>query len=181
MAKVTKKKTSKGAKGSGSTRERKWIPAFLAALSSSANVTLACTAARIARSKVYEYRDKNPQFAKQWEDAMDTAIDILEEEARRRAQDGVETFVVSKGQVVMWEGKPLKERKYSDTLMVALLKAHRPAKYRENFKLEHAGPDGGPVQVEVKNLPNADLSQLAIALAASITSGSSNSGAPVSS
>lgn len=61
----------------------------------------------------------------------------LEAEARRRAMDGVDEPVYHKGEVVGHV------RKYSDTLLIFLLKAHRPHKYRDNYKIEHGG------QVEV--------------------------------
>jgi serine/threonine protein kinase len=37
---------------------------------------------------------------------------------------------------------PLTVKEYSDTLLLALLKAHRPEKYRDNVRVEGAGPQG---------------------------------------
>ena len=37
--------------------------------------------------------------------------------------------------------------KYSDTLLIFLLKGHAPAKYRENHRVEHTGDGGGPLVV----------------------------------
>ena len=42
-----------------------------------------------------------------------------------------------------------KIRKYSDTLMIFLLKGMNPRKFRDNATIEHTGPGGGPVSVEV--------------------------------
>ena len=61
---------------------------------------------------------------------MESAVDDLEAEAWRRAKEGVEKPVFQGGKQVGVI------REYSDTLMATLLKAHRPEKYRENFKIE---------------------------------------------
>ena len=37
----------------------------------------------------------------------------------------------------------------SDTLMMFLLKAHRPAVYRERPRVEHSGPDGAAIPLAV--------------------------------
>ena len=64
---------------------------------------------------------------------METGLDALEDEAMRRAKDGVARFVVSGGKVVMHPetGEPLTKRVFSDTLAMFLLKARRPERYRK--------------------------------------------------
>src|SRR5688500_803796 len=89
-----------------------WTAAFLAALANSANVRAACQAAGVSRETAYRYRDRSPTFRQQWATALEDACDVLEAIARQRA---VTT---------------------SDTLMIFLLKAHRPAKYRETYRHE---------------------------------------------
>ena len=118
--------------GNSPTRARKgnWQRLFLSTLGQSANVSLACEVAHIDRSTAYKERSRNPVFRDEWDGAMDDAIDALEAEAWRRAKDGVEKPVFQGGKQVG------AIREYSDTLMVTLLKAHRPEKYRENFKVE---------------------------------------------
>jgi hypothetical protein len=59
------------------------------------------------------------------DEATDEACDVLEAEAWRRAVDGVDRPIFQRGEQVGVE------RVYSDNLMVQLLKAHRPEKYRE--------------------------------------------------
>ena len=66
-----------------------------------------------------------------WEEALEQAVDLLEGEARRRAT-GINRDVWYAGEVVGTE------RAYSDTLLIFLLKAHRPAKFRDNVKVEHS-------------------------------------------
>lgn len=79
-------------------RRRLWVPAFLAALSECGVITAAAKAAEIDRSAVTRLRQDDPEFDKQCDDAMETAIDALEQEARRRALWGVEEPVIYQGQ-----------------------------------------------------------------------------------
>ena len=97
---------------------------FLAALSDGLSVTAAAIAAGARRSAMYGWRAEDPLFAEAWDEAIEEGTDKLEEEARRRALNG------------------------SDPLIMFMLKARRPAKYRERSLHEHTGAAGGPVQVE---------------------------------
>lgn len=94
-----------------------WEPAFLAALAQVGVVTQAAQIAGIGRQHVYEHRRKHPDFAAAWRNARREAADNLEVEARRRA---------------LFEG--------SDTLLIFLLKAARPKKFRDNWKAEMTTP-----------------------------------------
>ncbi len=60
-------------------------------------------------------------------------MSALEDEARRRAYDGWLEPVFHKGVKVGTV------RKFSDTLLIVLLKAHKPEKYRENIKMDVSG------------------------------------------
>ncbi|HEX6293424.1 MAG TPA: hypothetical protein VFZ66_29855 [Herpetosiphonaceae bacterium] len=119
------------------------------------NVSDAVAAAGVGRSTVYEWREADPDFRQQWDDALDEAVDSLEREAWRRARDGVQEPVIGRvgrdqdGQIIGDDGNPLYIRKYSDTLMTTLLKAHRPDKYRERVdaNLNHSGN----IQIEYVN------------------------------
>lgn len=110
-----------------------WGPRFLEALADSANISEACKIAKVGRTTVYERRDSDPVFAQAMADALDDAVDALELEARRRALDGCERPVYHQGAQC---GTILE---YSDTLMIFLLKAHRPDKYRERSEVKHTG------------------------------------------
>lgn len=141
-----------------------WGPAFLAALSLTANIHAACVHAKISRSVVYERRDSDDAFAQAMREALDDATDDLELEARRRAHDGVRKPVIYKGELMgRWVGPtgeavadgkvegakfiPLTVLEYSDSLLMFLLKAHRPAVYRDSVKVTHAGDAANPVKV----------------------------------
>lgn len=99
--------------------------AFLKALADTGNVSAAARAAKASRSRAYQIKAADPAFAAEWTDALETAIDALDAEARRRALDGVETPHFHQGRVAGTV------RKYSDTLLMFLLRAHRPERYRD--------------------------------------------------
>lgn len=99
---------------------------FLAALSDGASVTKACEAAKIGRRSSYDWRKADTEFAAEWDSAVERGTDRIEDEALRRAVDGVE-------KPVGWHqgkaGGTVTE--YSDRMLEMLLKARRPQKYAE--------------------------------------------------
>lgn len=144
------------------------LTAFCAALAETCNVGRACAAVGISRYTAYLWRKEIPEFAERWEEAMRAGLLALEDEAHRRAFEGVEDPLTHQGQftylyrvkrdengapVLDAQGNEVQEpvldeqgnhkvaavRKYSDTLAIFLLKAHDPEKYRENSKLELSG------------------------------------------
>jgi len=123
-----------------------WAEKFLAKLRVTGNVSVAAHAARVSRAAAYKRRNENKRFATDWDDAILEAGDFLEEEARRRAFTGVLEPVY--GRVGKDEdGKIGTVRKYSDTLLIFLLKGAKPGKYRENHKHELSGPGGGAIPI----------------------------------
>ena len=119
-----------------STSEKKWHRPFLAALAETGNVTRSAEIAGVERTICYRDRREREEFAEAWADAIEQATDTLEEEARRRALEGVTKPIYQGGKLVGHE------LRYSDTLMIFLLKAHRPKKFRDNVRIEHASdPD----------------------------------------
>ena len=101
---------------------------FLEVLATRCNVTHAAWTAGISRSRVYDIRKEDAEFAAAWDNAIEEGADALELVARRRALEGVKEPVFYKGEVC---GHVLR---YSDTLLMFLLKAHRPEKYRERYE-----------------------------------------------
>ena len=100
---------------------------FLIALTESANVSSASKLINVSREYMYRVRklEKNKEFAEAWDDALQVGVDTLEEEARRRAYLGVD-------EPVYYQGKQCGSiKRYSDTLIIFLLKAHRPEKYKD--------------------------------------------------
>jgi hypothetical protein len=89
------------------------------------------------RRRLYRLRAQDTpdarEFAQRWKDAYDEGTDVLEKEAQRRAVEGVdEPRMLGSGD----NAELVQVRKYSDTLMIFLLKARRPEKYRDNAKVE---------------------------------------------
>ena len=124
-------------------RREAWQKKFFDALRETGNVSEAAKMAGHPRQNCYLWRDKDPDFKAKWDEAMDQAVDALEREARRRAQEGVEEPVYHLGKVVGHI------RKYSDTLLIFLLKGHRPQKYRDNANVELSGQNGGPIETRI--------------------------------
>lgn len=130
--------------------------AFLAAYAACGNVTGAAEAAKIDRRTHYDWMRDDAAYKASFRSAHSTAIDALEKEARRRATQGVQRLKFHEGQMVMIpdpygavvegpDGKevpamvPYVENLYSDTLLIFLLKAGRPRKFRDNAFVEHKG------------------------------------------
>ena len=99
---------------------------FLKALAETGSVINAVRVAGTSRTRVYELRKIDPAFASAWDDAEAIAYDLLEEEARRRALEGVPQPLVSAGKLVRGDdGQPITIQRYSDSLLLALLKTHQ--------------------------------------------------------
>lgn len=117
-------------------RYRHWTTglkaAFLAELGRLGTVTAAAEAIGVCRTHAYELRRSDPDFAEAFAEALEEAADRLEEEARRRAVEGTEVPVIHGGKpAVAGDGQPLTIRRYSDALLLALLKARRPVPFRD--------------------------------------------------
>lgn len=115
---------------------------FIEALRESASVTKACEMVAIGRRTAYDWRLADPVFAQKWDETLADAVEDLEAEARRRAIVGIEKGVWHQGKLVGTE------LQYSDTMLIFLLKAAKPDRYRDRTSVEHTGKDGGPIQVE---------------------------------
>ena len=109
-----------------------WRGVFIERLKATGNVTLAAIGAGVNRQHAYRTRNRNKTFRRRWDEALEQTVDLLEGEARRRAT-GISRDIYYAGEVVG------EESVYSDTLLIFLLKAHRPAKFRDNVKVEHSG------------------------------------------
>jgi hypothetical protein len=136
-----------------------WGPAFLGSLARTANIRAACVESGATRSAVYRRRDGDGAFAEAMAAAIEDATDGLEMEARRRAVEGRERPVFGSGGPGVGTVRVGSVVEYSDTLMVLLLKAHRPEKYRENHRVEHAGSVG--VTVTAEELSDDELASIA--------------------
>jgi hypothetical protein len=115
--------------------------AFLAAYAEVGNISAACRISNNARSNHYDWLDADETYAHAFVEATEIAGDRLEDEARRRAVEGV-TKPIFQG------GKEVGEvQEYSDTLLIFLMKGARPEKYRERHDHNHSG--ASPFEVVV--------------------------------
>lgn len=104
----------------------KKLARFLEALSETGNVRLAASRSTLSIMTLYRYRKTHPTFQQDWDQALETAMDaVLEPEATRRAVEGVLEPIYYQG------AKVGTVRKYSDTLLIFLLKGGKPEKYKE--------------------------------------------------
>src|SRR5262249_10255556 len=115
--------TGKRGRGRPRAGTRDWKRAFLNHLSIRGNVARACRFAGVHRTAAYKARQQDGEFELAWAIAMRTAGDLLEEEAWRRAVEGVDRATVSAGVIAYW-------KEYSDSLLSLLLRAAKPEKYR---------------------------------------------------
>ena len=106
---------------------------FLAGLMETCSITRSAKAANITRMLAYDWRDADPEFRLAWEKALEKGSDVLEDEATRRAHQGVQRTIYYQGVKIGVE------REYSDTLMCLLLKAHKPDRFKDRQDLNING------------------------------------------
>jgi hypothetical protein len=96
---------------------------FLKALAVYGNITKAAALAGMDRRKIYQMRKEEPEFDREWAEAAKVGINGLEDEARRRAYEGVEEKIFRDGALV--DVRTV----YSDSLLAMLLRGGKPDKY----------------------------------------------------
>lgn len=94
-----------------------WKAVFLARLAETGVVAAAARAAGISARHAYYERKRNETFAQAWADALEASVEDLEAHAHERARE-------------------------SDSLLMFLLKAHRPEKYRDRTDAATTPPLG---------------------------------------
>ena len=119
-----------------STRHKK---AFLAAFRKCGNITRSAEAAEITRRMHYEWMKADAAYILDFADAQKDATEIMEEEARRRATEGVRKYKFNPKTGEPYTnpetGLPYYEHDYSDTLLIFLMKGADPEKYAERHKV----------------------------------------------
>jgi hypothetical protein len=108
--------------GLKATPENKEI--VLAMLANGATYGAAAAAIGAHRRTIIKWPDRDEEFAQRWHNVVEEGADRLEQEAIRRARDGVERPVFFQGRIVGYT------REYSDLLLIKLLQAKRPGVYR---------------------------------------------------
>ena len=133
--KTTKRKTTAGTRYGSVGKKRK----FLKSLAESGHVTDSARAARVSRTTVFVWRRDDEQFAADYAQAIGESEIVLESEATRRAVEGVDEPIYQSGMLVGYK------RRYSDLLLIFLLKATNPQKYRDNA----TGDEEDPIHVKI--------------------------------
>ena len=76
----------------------KYVKTFIHALSQGSSVSGACTFSGMPRQTAYDRRELDETFRAAWDAAIEAGTEKLEDEAYRRAHDGVQKPVVYQGQ-----------------------------------------------------------------------------------
>tara|TARA_R100001244_G_scaffold6593_33_gene8412 strand:+ start:14668 stop:15156 length:489 start_codon:yes stop_codon:yes gene_type:complete len=92
---------------------------FLKELAISSHVANSATAAGVAVSTVYLWRERDPEFFRAWMRSLAAGYELLEMDMLERARNGVEKPVFHNGKEVATV------RQYNDGIGVKLLQAHR--------------------------------------------------------
>ena len=85
---------------------------FLSVLADGASVSQAALSIDVKRPSLYAMRNKDQEFREDWDDAVEAGTDCLEDEAVRRARES------------------------SDVLLIFMLKARRPDRFRERSTVD---------------------------------------------
>lgn len=109
-------------------------------------IQLTITKSRVARKTIDRWREEDPVFSTAWDETIELCVDELEAEAWRRA-NGYDEPIVYQGKIqghyVNKDGEIVGPehpeavlvqatvRKFSDNLLMFMLKGHRPEKYRD--------------------------------------------------
>jgi transposase-like protein len=149
--------STKAERDSGARRKR----LFLDVYARTGNISAAARESGICRRTHYNWLTDDEEYQAAFEETHEAAIDLLEMEARRRAVEGIDEPVIYQGELMgAWVDEkgntvakdspgariiPLTVKRYSDTLLIFLLKAAKPDKYRERREIVGAG--GGPLLV----------------------------------
>ena len=124
---------------------------FLEALGQGYSISGAAELADIGRTTIYNQLREKKDFSDEVDKAIEVGTDRLVDEARRRALIGIDEQVIWKGAAsVIEDGKGNKRaltvKRYSDVLLMFLLNARRPNKYKQRHEL--TGKDGGPIEIK---------------------------------
>jgi hypothetical protein len=88
------------------------------------SVRLSAGHARISRKMAYEHRERDKEFAEQWDEAIETALDLLHARVFQRCLEGDLEPVYYMGVVVDYV------RKFDSKLQIEMLRAYRPDRFK---------------------------------------------------
>lgn len=109
---------------------------FLACYGACGSLTRAARWSKIHRHTHYDWMKNSPDYPGAFAEAERLAARTLQDEAVRRAHEGIKKAVYYKGKIVGYETE------FSDSLMITMLKATDPEKFRDRSDQRHSGPSG---------------------------------------
>ena len=98
--------------------------AFLALLRDGTSIGAAATATGVARSAMYSWRDDDPAFCAEWDDAVEVATELVENVLYKQALDG------NLLACIFW------------------LKSHKPSVYNRKMQVAVGGDPNNPIAVD---------------------------------
>jgi hypothetical protein len=145
--------------------------AFLKAFSAGGIVLRAAQETGVSRRTIYWWLADDPVFKAKFDLAIEDAADLLEAEARRRAEFGWEEPVYQGGQQVGVV------RKYSDALMITLLKAMKPDVYKDRVEADVISK--ATATIDPRSSSDAELAERLERAAAILRAGGATSPRPI--
>jgi len=130
---------------------------FLQHLADTCHVGQSCEHVGLTRQTLYVWREEDPQFYADWKKALAHGAEVLEDEAIRRGHHGYDVQVYHGGKVAGVE------RKFSDTLLIFMLKGAMPDKYSDRLKQDITG------KMQISDMADEDLNQRIARLAVTTT------------
>jgi len=121
---------------------------FLASYRETWSITESAKRAGVTRSSHYKRLSRDPRYKDEFEDIEELIRDTIRAEIHRRALDGVDIPIFYQGNHVHTI------KKYSDTLLLALAKAHCP-EFRDPIEVQRIDP-GVTLRVEFVDVENTD-------------------------
>lgn len=111
---------------------QKKMDLFLLNLSKTGHIESSCHAVGYSDSSyIRKVKNKDPVFAAKWDAALLVAAEeVLIPEAQRRAVEGIMEPIYHKGEIVGYK------QRYSDQLLMFLIKGAMPSKYGTHVKLD---------------------------------------------
>lgn len=104
---------------------------FLAAITKGKTIHKAATAAGVSRATIYNWREADADFAKEWDEAYENGTDVYEEIAFDRAVNGGKKIIRDgKGKIIQTVTQP------SDKMLEMTLRGRRPQVYANHY-LQH--------------------------------------------
>jgi hypothetical protein len=155
-----KKKPTKTTRGKASVRRCRDTKKgqFIARYRETGNIAGSAKDIEVDRGTIYDWEEKDPDFALAMKVALDEYVSKLETEADRRAVDGFDEPVYQNGHLVGHK------RRFSDVLLMFRLNGLAPEKYKRISRTETTGKDGGPVvsvSVSASDLTDDQLAAIA--------------------